>query len=297
MKGLTRLADLEVPVIIDLLDRAEVIREMEVRARRDLLRHKRVVTAFFERSTRTKVSFTMAATSAGCQVVDFAVDGSSVGKGESLRDTFLTLGAIGCDVFVVRHSEHGVPAAVEDWTGIPVISGGEGRISHPTQTLLDLLTMRDVFHRFEGLSVGVVGDIVNSRVASGLIEALPRLGAAVHLVGPQALVGDLWAGQVQITDDLDAVIGSLDVVYALRLQLERGSGELITDAGEFRRGFGMTKERMARMKPHARVMHAGPMNRGVEIDSEVADSARSLVLSQVANGVPVRMACLERATR
>ncbi len=245
-----------------------------------------VGTLFFEPSTRTRISFEVAARRLGAEVAAFDPEQSSMSKGETLQDTVLTVSAIGMDVLVVRHGEVGAPERVHRWTGRPVINAGDGTGEHPTQALADCLTLTRKFGTVEGLKVAVVGDIVHSRVAGSLLLALPALGAEVLLVGPGALVPETG---FRSTDDLDSVVEEVDVVYLLRIQRERGA-----DAGvDYRARFCLDDARAARMRPDSVVMHPGPINRGVEISSGVADGARSLILAQVANGVPARMAALE----
>ena len=253
---------------------------------RSILAGRTVALAFFEPSTRTRLSFDLAAQRLGAHVLTFNPGTSSTTKGETLRDTVLTIGAIGADIVVVRHSEEGVPELVEGWTGLPVVNAGDGANEHPTQALLDALTIRRHFGRLEGLRVGIVGDIAHSRVAGSLIHALPALGLEVTLVAP----GD-WlppAGQLRVTSDLDEELPGLDIVYLLRVQTERG-GEISDDYID---RFQMDTRRSALLPEAAVIMHPGPMNRGVEIAEAVADSPRSLIIEQVRNGVPTRMAVL-----
>jgi aspartate carbamoyltransferase catalytic subunit len=242
---------------------------------------------FFERSTRTRLSFEMAAGRLGAATLTLLPEHSSMGKGETLHDTVMTVSAVGADILVVRHQQSGVPESVHMWTGKPVVNAGDGTNEHPTQALADLLTMSRRFGSIEGLQVAIVGDIAHSRVAGSLIPALTKLGAEVTLVGPPRWVPEVEEA-VSVTDDLDEVVASVDVAYLLRVQSERGAS---IDPDYVER-FQMGSPRAARMRPGAVVMHPGPMNRGVEIDDEVADGPRSLVTLQVANGVPARMAVL-----
>lgn len=247
---------------------------------------------FFEPSTRTRMSFELAAARLGALVLTFDPETSSAVKGETLRDTARTVGAMGPDLLVVRHSSAGAPEAVERWSGKPVVNAGDGRRAHPTQTLADLHTIRHHFGGFEGLHLGMVGDIVNSRVARGLLDIFPRLGGRVTMIGPTTFLPDHDIWDVDRAADLDQSLGELDIVYLLRVQKERGGGLGYPSDGEYHRRFGLDANRASLLKPDAVVMHPGPINRGVEVAGEVADSSRSLILDQVASGVPVRMAVM-----
>jgi aspartate carbamoyltransferase catalytic subunit len=263
------------------------------------LRGKTVVSLFYEDSTRTRLSFETAAKRLGADTMTFSVATSSVKKGESLLDTVQTIDAMGVDAIVVRHSAAGAPHRVASWTSASVVNAGDGRHEHPTQALLDAFTLRR--HRgpsLDGCRVAIVGDIANSRVARSDVVALHALGCDVTLVGPPTLMPPRLDGwPVTVSYDLDDVLPDVDVVYLLRIQLERMSDDGCGDVRfptlrEYASRWGLTAERAARMKPDTLVMHPGPMNRGVEIAADVADSARSLVTEQVANGVAVRMAVL-----
>ncbi|MDH3499914.1 MAG: aspartate carbamoyltransferase catalytic subunit [Acidimicrobiia bacterium] len=257
------------------------------------LRGKTVATLFFEPSTRTKLSFDRAAKALSADLMNFSPGGSSVSKGESLKDTVLTLKAMGPDLMIVRHQATGAPWQVAGWTGLPVINAGDGAHQHPTQAMLDALTIRRRFGKLEGLHVGIVGDIRHSRVARSNVFALSTLGADVTLIAPRTLLPvnhDGWP--VTVTEDLDAVLEGLDVVYLLRIQAERGGLSVFPSLPEYVARYGLTQARFQALQPDAVVMHPGPMNRGVEIADVVADHERSLILSQVENGVAVRMAVL-----
>lgn len=282
------IADLSPAEIIEILDRAEAY----AGKRTDELAEKTVATLFFENSTRTRLSFELAATRLGSEVVSFTPESSSAAKGESLRDTIQTVGALGVDLLIIRHRNVGVAEMANRWTGLPVINAGDGRRAHPTQTLLDLLTMRRRFGTVAGLSVAIVGDIANSRVARGMLDALPRLGSRVTLVGPSTFLPEPSPWSASVSRDLDSVVAGADVVYMLRVQKERGATAAYPSDASYSRRFGLTEERASLMKPGAVVMHPGPINRGVEIASSVADGERSLILDQVRNGVPVRMAVM-----
>ena len=261
------------------------------------LRGKTVVSLFYEDSTRTRLSFETAAKRLGADTMTFSVATSSVKKGESLLDTVQTIEAMGVDAIVVRHSAAGAPNRVASWTSASVVNAGDGRHEHPTQALLDAFTLRR--HRgpsLDGCRVAIVGDICNSRVARSNVLAMRALGCDVTLVGPPTLMPPRLDGwPVTVSYDLDDVLPDVDVVYLLRIQHERseaGSDVRFPTLREYSSRWGLTAERAARLKPDTLVMHPGPMNRGVEIADEVADSTRSLVTEQVANGVAVRMAVL-----
>jgi aspartate carbamoyltransferase catalytic subunit len=254
-----------------------------------------ITTAFFEPSTRTRLSFERAAQALGGSVMSFTPETSSTAKGESFKDTVLTLTAMGSDVLVVRHRLADAPEVAARWSGLPVINAGAGRREHPTQTLIDALTMRQRFGRLHGLRMGIVGDIRNSRVARGHLAALPALGIELTLIGPGTLLPVANPWNVRTVTSLDEELGDLDVVYLLRIQRERGATADLPSDSSFHRRFGMNEDRLSMLKPSSVIMHPGPINRGVEIDDVAADSDRSLILEQVANGVPMRMAVLESA--
>jgi aspartate carbamoyltransferase catalytic subunit len=257
------------------------------------LRGKTVATMFFEPSTRTRMSFEKAAKALSADTMSFSPGTSSLSKGESLKDTALTVHAMGVDLMVVRAKQTGAPWRLAEWLDIPIVNGGDGAHQHPTQALLDCLTIRQRFGALDGLQIAIVGDIRHSRVARSDIFAMTTLGATVTLVGPPTLLPiDPETWPVEISHDLDAVLAELDVVYLLRVQTERGGGSVFPSLPEYTARFGMTSERFARLKPDAIVMHPGPMNRGVEIGHDVADDERSLILQQVTNGVASRMAVL-----
>ncbi len=283
-------ADLE--VILDLADEF-----VEVLARPipkvPALQGKTVVNLFFEASTRTRLSFERAARALSADVMNFAPAQSAVTKGESLKDTALTLKAMGADLMVVRHSATGAPWRVAEWTGLPVVNAGDGAHQHPTQAMLDALTIRQRFGKLEGLRVAIVGDIRHSRVARSNAFAFSSLGAEVILVAPKTLqpvVTDHWP--VTLSDSLDDVITEVDVVYLLRIQTERGGLSVFPSLPEYVARYGMTRRRFDALSPEAVVMHPGPMNRGVEIADSVADHERTLILNQVTNGVAIRMGVL-----
>jgi aspartate carbamoyltransferase catalytic subunit len=258
------------------------------------LRGKTVVSLFYEDSTRTRLSFETAAKRLSADTMTFSVSTSSVKKGESLLDTVQTIEAMGIDAIVVRHGAAGAPHRVASWTSASVVNAGDGRHEHPTQALLDAFTLRR--HRgpsLDGCRVAIVGDIKNSRVARSNVKAFHALGCELTLVGPPTLMPERLDGwPVRVSYDLDDVLSDVDVIYLLRIQRERIDDALFPSLREYAARWGLTTERADRCKPDTLVMHPGPMNRGLEIAGEVADSARSLVTEQVANGVAVRMAVL-----
>ena len=262
------------------------------------LRGKVVVNLFFEDSTRTRASFSLAASRLSADVLDFSGKGSSTSKGETLRDTARTIESMGVDAIVCRHHLSGAAVQLARSVDCSVVNAGDGQHEHPTQALLDALTIAQRTGRtdgfdFTGLTVAIVGDIAHSRVARSNILCLRRLGARVLLVGPPTLLpGSFTATGCELSHDLDAVLAEADVLYMLRVQFERLSGPAFPSAREYAATYGLTLDRLARAKPDALVMHPGPMNRGLEIDSAVADGPQSAILQQVANGLATRMACL-----
>jgi aspartate carbamoyltransferase catalytic subunit len=261
-----------------------------------LLRGKSVFNLFFENSTRTRTTFEIAAKRLSADVINLDIARSSTAKGESLLDTIANLSAMHADMFVVRHGESGAPYLIAEHCAphVHVINAGDGRHAHPTQGLLDMYTIRHYKRDFTQLTVAIVGDIVHSRVARSDIHALNILGVPeIRAVGPKTLVpGDLAAMGVRVCHDLASGIRGADVIIMLRLQSERMSGAMLPSAGEYFKNFGLTTERLALAQPDAIVMHPGPINRGVEIDSGVADGSHSVILSQVTFGIAVRMAVM-----
>jgi aspartate carbamoyltransferase catalytic subunit len=261
------------------------------------LRGKTVILFFAESSTRTRVSFELAAKALSADVTNITASGSSVEKGETLFDTVRTLEALGGDIVVMRHASSGAPYFVAERTGAAVINAGDGWHAHPTQGLLDAYTLRDALGDLDGKRIVIVGDVLHSRVARSDINTLAPLGARITLSGPPTLMPAAWRrGElppcVTYEPDLDRALDSADAVIALRLQKERQESGLLPSLREYTRVWGLTEQRVARMRPKAPVMHPGPMNEGVEIDASVAHGARSLVERQVTNGVAVRMALL-----
>jgi aspartate carbamoyltransferase catalytic subunit len=261
-----------------------------------LLRGKSVFNLFFENSTRTRTTFEIAAKRLSADVLNLDIARSSASKGESLLDTIANLSAMHADMFVVRHSESGAPYLIAQHCAphVHVVNAGDGRHAHPTQGLLDMYTIRHYKRDFSNLTVAIVGDIVHSRVARSDIHALTTLGVPeIRAVGPRTLVpGDLRDMGVRVCHDMAEGIRDADVIIMLRLQNERMSGAMLPSAGEFAKKFGLTPEKLALAKADAIVMHPGPINRGVEIDSRVADGAQSVILPQVTFGIAVRMAVM-----
>ena len=263
------------------------------------LRGRTVVNLFFEDSTRTRISFESAAKRLSADVINFSAKGSSVSKGESLKDTAQTLQAMGADAVVIRHGASGAAQRLADsgWISASVINAGDGTHEHPTQALLDAYTIRSKFPQYQdsfaGLKVGIVGDILHSRVARSNVLLLTKLGAKVTLVAPPTLIPVGVADwDVDVSYDLDEVVKKVDVLMMLRVQSERMKDSFFPSEREYSRGYGLDLARLNALQEHAIVMHPGPMNRGLEISAESADSHRSVVLAQVANGVLIRMAVL-----
>ena len=257
------------------------------------LRGRTVVMLFFEDSTRTRLSFETAAKRLSADTMSFSVSSSSLNKGESVRDTIETIEAMGIDAVVVRHKSSGVPAQIARWTSASVINAGDGWHQHPTQALLDAYTARSHLGSLEGRRIALVGDIKHSRVARSNIEIFTALGAQVTLGAPRTLLpASLSAWPVQVSQDLDAVLPTVDVCYLLRMQQERMTEALVPSLREYTSTYGLTSARADRMADDAIIMHPGPMNRGVEIASAVADRPSAVITEQVANGVAVRSAVL-----
>jgi len=263
------------------------------------LRGRTIVNLFAEDSTRTRISFEAAAKRLSADVINFGAKGSSLSKGESLKDTALTLQAMGADAVIIRHGASGAPVRLADsaWMSGSVINAGDGTHEHPSQALLDAFTIRKHCTKgggdLAGLRIGIVGDVLHSRVARSNVLLLSLLGAHVTLIAPPTLLPygvESWP--VDISYDFDSVLPSLDAVMMLRVQQERMSDLFFPNAREYSRYFGLNRDRMLTMKPNSIVMHPGPMNRGLEITADVADSARSVIVEQVSNGVSVRMAIL-----
>jgi aspartate carbamoyltransferase catalytic subunit len=278
-----------------ILDTADSFKEVNERTIKKLptLRGRTIINLFLEPSTRTRTSFEIAAKRLSADAVNMTGSASATVKGESLRDTAKTLSAMACDLIVVRHRRAGAADYLAECMDAHVINGGDGMHEHPTQSLLDLFTMRRVLGRLEGLTVGIVGDIARSRVAGSLVRALRVVGARPIVIAPPTLLParpDVLGAEVSYT--LDDVLTELDVAYMLRIQMERAEGMPFPSLREYARFYGMNGARLAAARPEMMVMHPGPMNRGVEISADVADSDRAVVLDQVNAGVAVRMAAM-----
>jgi aspartate carbamoyltransferase catalytic subunit len=294
-KDLLALDALSAEEINMLLDTAKAFKGVGERTLKKVpaLRGKTLVNFFIEPSTRTRASFEIAAMRLSADVVNIAASASSLQKGETLKDTARNLESLLTDIIVIRHSSAGAAQFLAERLKASVINAGDGSHEHPTQGLLDVFTMRERFGSLQGLKVAIVGDILFSRVARSNVHALVKLGAEVTLVGPTTLVPkDLESLGVRVTHRIDDVIETTDVINLLRIQHERQRKEYFPSLGEYTSLFGLTKARAARLKSDCLVMHPGPINRGVEIDSDVADGAHSVILEQVTNGLAVRMAVL-----
>ncbi len=305
MKHLLSTANLEKDTAIALLDLADDMAAVNNREIKKLptLRGKTIVNLFFEDSTRTRTSFEIAAKRLSAELVNFSAKGSSVSKGESLKDTALTLAAGGADLFVIRHHASGAAhnLAYSDWTNVPVVNAGDGTHEHPTQALLDAQTMRHRLFGLEnsrgkdlaGVRVTIVGDILHSRVARSNLHLLHTLGAKVTLVAPNTLLPDISGFEASTLNCLDeAIEESPDFLMMLRIQAERMTSGFFPNQREYSQIWGLNKDRFSRLNKNTIIMHPGPMNRGLEICSEAADSAQSAIVQQVANGISVRMAVL-----
>ena len=278
-----------------ILDTAESFREVGTRVIKKVpaLRGRTVVNLFYENSTRTRISFELAAKRLSADVINFSTSGSSVSKGESLKDTALTLQAMGADAIVIRHSSSGAPYTLSRWVPASILNAGDGTHEHPTQALLDLFTIREHFPVFDGLRMAIVGDVRHSRVARSLSLAMTKMGGSVTLVGPPTLIpAEAAQWGVAVSHDLDAVLPGLDVCYMLRVQRERQRQQFFPSVREYARLFGLDRRRVQSLPGRAVVMHPGPMNRGVEIASDVADLPRAVITDQVTNGIAVRMSLL-----
>jgi aspartate carbamoyltransferase catalytic subunit len=306
MRHLLSTKDLSRDEAVRILDIAEDMSDVQLREVKKLptLRGKTVVNLFFEDSTRTRISFEAAAKRLSADVINFSAKGSSVSKGESLKDTAQTLAAMGADGIVIRHGASGAPQVLAEsgWIDAGVVNAGDGTHEHPTQALLDTFTMRRRIHGaasrgkgLDGLNVMIVGDILHSRVARSNLWLLRTLGATVTFVAPATLVplgAETWPADIRFDFDDALATVSPDVVMMLRIQSERMNAAFFPNAREYARQWGLDDTRLAQLRPDSIVMHPGPMNRGLEISSAAADSAQSTVIEQVANGVSIRMAVL-----
>lgn len=282
--------------ILEVLDTATKYKETCARGKKKLpvLQGKVVVNLFFESSTRTTNSFALAAKRLSADTMNFSSSGSSVTKGETLIDTALNIQAMGVDCFVLRHPAPGAPHLLARHVKVPVINAGDGCHEHPTQGLLDMFTIREVFKKFEGLTVAIIGDIRHSRVARSNAWGLTKLGARVILAGPPTLVPPAIGAAlgVEVSHDIDKVIAEADVLNCLRIQFERKAANYFPGTREYAAIYGLNAERIKNCKKDAIIMHPGPINRGIELTPELADGERSVILDQVENGLAVRMAVL-----
>jgi aspartate carbamoyltransferase catalytic subunit len=294
-KDLTGLDELSAEEITFLLDTARAFKGVGERSLKKVpaLRGKTLVNFFVEPSTRTRTSFEVAAMRLSADVVNISATASSLQKGETLKDTALNLQALRADIIVLRHSSPGSSKFLAERLDSSIINAGDGAHEHPTQGLLDIFTIREKFGKIEGLNIAIVGDILFSRVARSNIFGLLKLGAKVTLVGPSTLVPKRFEKLgVRVSHRIDEILAEADVVNLLRIQHERQRKEYFPGLGEYISLFGLTKARAEKLKPSCLIMHPGPINRGVEIDSDVADGTQSVILEQVTNGIAVRMAVL-----
>lgn len=296
--GIQGLGPQEITTILDLAE-GYVAQNRSSDKRKNLLHGRTVINLFFENSTRTRTSFELAGKRLGADVINMQTSASSVTKGETLIDTAMTLNAMHLDVLTVRHPDSGAVKLLSEKVNCAVINAGDGSHEHPTQALLDALTIRRRKGRIQGLTVAICGDVLHSRVARSNIYLLNAMGAQVRLIGPRTLMPVSVARMgVEVFHDMRAGLAGVDVVMMLRIQNERMSGNFIPSIREYFHFFGLDSDKLSRAKPDAVIMHPGPMNRGVEIDSDVADDVeRSLIREQVEMGVAVRMACLDLLTR
>ena len=294
-KDLLGLDDLSPQEILHILDTAESFKEVSTRSIKKLptLRGKVVALMFFEDSTRTRMSFELAASRLGADTLLFTSKGSSVTKGETTLDTVRNIEAMGVDIFVIRHPQSGAAHLLGQRVKSSIVNAGDGSHEHPTQGLLDIFTMRQRLGRIEGLKVAIVGDIAHSRVARSNVLGLQKLGAQVVVVGPPTLVPSAITSMgCDISHSLDDVLGEVDAINMLRIQFERFSSNLFPSVREYSRLYGMNSQRLKKCKPDVLIMHPGPINRGMELTSDVADGPNSCILQQVTNGLAVRMAVL-----
>lgn len=300
-RHLLSVDDLSAENAVSILDTAAQLAQISAGQIKKLptLRGRTIVNLFFEDSTRTRISFETAAKRLSADVINFAAKGSSVSKGESLKDTALTLQAMGADAVIIRHSASGAPQRLADagWIAGPVINAGDGTHEHPTQALLDAFTIRSSLRkdskRLDGLKVAIIGDVLHSRVARSNVFLLSKLGAEVTVIAPPTLLPvGIEGWPARISYEIDPLIEEFDAIMTLRVQRERMEQAFFPSEREYSRHYGLNGERLARMKEGAIVLHPGPMNRGVEIDAKSADSARSVIVDQVTNGVFIRMAVL-----
>jgi aspartate carbamoyltransferase catalytic subunit len=295
-RNLFDLDDYSADEILQILESAKVMKEINSRSYKKIptLRGRTVCTLFFENSTRTLMSFELAAHRLSADVVSFSANTSSLAKGESLQDTVLTLDAMGIDAYIIRHSYPGSPQMVHKYTGKPVLNGGDGRHAHPTQALLDIYSIWEKRGSLDGMKVTIVGDIAHSRVVRSNLIGMKKLGANVTICAPRTLMPgkmeEIYGCNVEY--DLKTALADADAVMGLRMQLERQKDGLFPSLEEYTKYYSLSKDTLKWAKPDALVMHPGPMNRGIEILPEIADSKQSVILDQVTNGVAIRMALL-----
>ncbi len=287
-----RLSAEEITTVLDTAREFKAVGERAIK-KVPALQGKTVVNFFVEPSTRTRVSFELSAKRLSADIINFSVDASSFQKGESLKDTARTLEALNADVIVIRHKAAGAPHFLARFLNAHVVNAGDGAHEHPTQALLDTFTIREKKGEISGLNVTILGDILYSRVARSNIWALRKLGANITLCGPSTLVPKVFEQMgCRVTYDLDEALADADVINLLRIQHERQRKTMFPSIGEYASLFGLNRSRLAKTKPDAMIMHPGPMNRGVEIESEIADCPRAVILEQVTNGIAIRMSVL-----
>ncbi|MCF7764736.1 MAG: aspartate carbamoyltransferase catalytic subunit [Verrucomicrobia bacterium] len=294
-KHLLDIQSLSAAEIETVLDTARSFKAVGERAIKKVpaLRGKTVVNLFIEPSTRTRISFELAAHRLSADVINFSAEASSLRKGETLKDTSRTLEALNADIIIVRHSATGAPHFLSRFLAASVINAGDGAHEHPTQALLDVFTIRECKGKIAGLNVTILGDILYSRVARSGIWALTKLGARVTLCGPSTLVPKVFEKLgCRVVHDVEEAVREADIINLLRIQHERQRRTMFPSIGEYTSLFGLNKARMAKTRPDVLIMHPGPINRGVEIDSSLADGPQSVILNQVTNGLAVRMAVL-----
>ena len=299
MKHLLGIKELSAEEIICILDKAEKMKHevLEGTKKDNCLSGKSIITLFYENSTRTRLSFELASKYLGATAANITASGSSVEKGETLEDTGKTIDEMGADVVIVRHGASGAPHMLSNYTNASVVNAGDGMNEHPTQALLDFMTMREKYGHIDGLKVAILGDVKHSRVARSNIYGLLKLGADVTVCAPTTLLPtDIEKLGVDVTTDADKAVRNADVVMGLRIQLERQKSGLFPSVREYHRLFGIDTRRVSLAKEDAIVMHPGPVNRGVELSADVADGPQSVIGGQVTNGVCVRMAVLDMLT-
>lgn len=295
IKHLLGIKGMDASDITEILDTSRSFREILERPIKSVptLRGKTIVNLFYESSTRTRISFELAEKRLSGNVVNFSPQTSSVSKGESLRDTLRNIEAMKIDMVVVRHKASGVPLFLTENCDATIINAGDGQHEHPTQALLDMMTIREKLGKLSGLRVAIIGDILHSRVARSNIWGLKTMGASVILCGPSTLLPhDVSEFNVECTTKINKALDNADVVMLLRLQMERQSAGLLPSLSEYRERWGIDKERLKLCKPNVTIMHPGPINRGIELSSDIADGKHSVILEQVTNGVAARMAVL-----